>query len=515
MSSQQAHIRNVATALIVILCGVAPALGITIVVDYTYDTNNFFDTKPKRDALQAAADRFSAIITSPLAAVSPDDSMAGWRIGFTHPGTGEPFEISTAISAASDPIRPLSAAADVYGFEGLPADTWILYAGGRAQGSAGIGGTATGTNFSSTFDDFTGPFHRGLMPNTPSATVNDLPLWGGSISFDTNTLWHFGPEIPAPLDAVDFYSIALHEIGHALGLSARWNQWTDHVIGATYSGNNAVAAYNTDNSASLSGLNLESATDLHWQDGAYDSVIFPGGSPNYIGTVGAGNLQDLIMEPIAHTNQTVRRFELTNVDVSALADLGWTIASALDLDGDGVITNADVDAACADGGDIGPWLNELNSLTGDVDFDGRVQFSDFVVLADRFGAIGTYTQGDLDCDGQVQFSDFVILADGFGASVGGDVSSVPEPVGLIPVAASIVAAACGRRRKLRRRSRRDGPACRASAIASARTAPSPWPVVGEWGSRRAPRRQPSAPNPPGELTRGTWRGARAGRKRLL
>jgi hypothetical protein len=419
---------QVTSVLLVILWGVTQVHGITIAVDYTYDTHNFFDTQPKKEALQRAADRFSAIIVSPLLPVSRTDSTVGWRIGFTHPGTGQLFEISTAASADTDPIAPLSQPADAYGFEGLLADTWILYAGGRRQVSAGFGGTATGTNFTSTFDDFSGPFHRGLIPNTPSATANDLPVWGGSISFDTDTNWHFDTSTPAPLDTIDFYSIALHEIGHALGLNTSWNQWNQSVEGDTFHGAHAVAAYNGDNSANLGGLNLESVTDLHWEDGTYDSNIFKEGAPNYTGTVGPGNLQDLIMEPIANTSVSVRRFELTNVDVAALEDVGWSVVSLLDLDGDGVITGADLDVACSERHELTPWLTVLNSLPADADFDGRVQFSDFVILADHFAAAGSYTQGDFDCDGHVQFSDFVVLADSFGASPAA-ARTVPEPGG--------------------------------------------------------------------------------------
>ena len=124
-----------------------------VTVDYTYDTNNFFDTAAKRAGLEAAAARLSQIISSSLSAVSPSGTggvsgtSAGWRIGFSHPGTGGSFEVSTAANFASDPLKSWGAA-DAYGFGGLDADEWILYAGGRAlSGPAGMGGTSTGTNY--------------------------------------------------------------------------------------------------------------------------------------------------------------------------------------------------------------------------------------------------------------------------------------------------------------------------------------------------------------------------------
>ncbi len=55
------------------------------------------------------------------------------------------------------------------------------------------------------------------------------------------------------------------------------------------------------------------------------------------------------------------------------------------------------------------------SLPGDIDGDGQVQFSDFVILAENFGtSVDPGTNGDIDGDGVVQFSDFVILSENFG-----------------------------------------------------------------------------------------------------
>jgi hypothetical protein len=298
-------------------------------IDYSQDTNNFFNTQAKRDALQAAANRWASIINSSMEAVPPSGTATGtspgWRIGFVNPGTGANFQISTATSAATDPLIS-AGAANVYGFGGLPANTWIIYAGGRALGGpAGIGGTGTGTNFTTTFSDPNGPFHRGLMPVSPTNTVQDLPIWGGSIAFDPSVNWHFDPSTPASNSEVDFYSIALHELGHVLGLSANWNQWTNHVSGSVFTGTHAVSAFNADNGTNVSSLNMVSASDFHWQEGTYHSKIFPGGTPDYIGTVGAGNLQQLLMEPTAVFTTTVHRIEATNVDVGAVQDLGWSV----------------------------------------------------------------------------------------------------------------------------------------------------------------------------------------------
>lgn len=309
------------------LCA-ANAHAFNILVDYTFDTNGFFNTPEKRAAMQAAADRFARIIDSPLTAVNAN-YMGGtqdWRVGFTHPGTGADFEISTAPNLAGDAIvMSGGASANVYDPNfSLPQDTWRLFAGGRAGlGSAGVGGTGTGTNFNAAFTDPQGPMRRGVISETPGDTINDLPAWGGSISFDSALMWHFDLATTAPFSATDFYSIALHEVGHALGLSTPWNQWMDS--GASYVGARAVAAYNADNGTSLTSLSLEAAFDEHWKDNTYDSFVFTLGSPNLIGTVSAGTRQDLLMEPIADFTASVMRFEVTNVDAAALRDIGWSL----------------------------------------------------------------------------------------------------------------------------------------------------------------------------------------------
>lgn len=308
--------------------GAGQASAINIVVDYTYDTNGFFATQASQDAMQAVADRYSAIITSSLGAIGPagnGTTGAGWRIGFTHPGTGVGIDVSTAANAGADPLSG-SGTADVYGFAGLNANEWILYAGGRSLGSAGVGGTGTGLNFTSTFQDPNGPHRRGVITPTPGDGVGDLPVWGGSISFDSSRTWDFSLDSAGGAGS-DFYSIALHEVGHALGLASGWNQWDNFETngGSTFVGPNTLAAYNADNGTGLTELDLVSTSNPHWEDGTYDSFIFESAGPNYNGTVGPGVLQDLLMEPTANFTGSIDRFELTNTDVATLEDLGWTV----------------------------------------------------------------------------------------------------------------------------------------------------------------------------------------------
>src|SRR5215218_6473740 len=80
--------------------------GFTIAVDYTYDTQNFFSTPERKAALEAAAARYSNIITDTLLPIDATymRGSTDWRVGFTHPGNGNDFQISTARNAATDAI---------------------------------------------------------------------------------------------------------------------------------------------------------------------------------------------------------------------------------------------------------------------------------------------------------------------------------------------------------------------------------------------------------------------------
>lgn len=80
-----------------------------------------------------------------------------------------------------------------------------------------------------------------------------------------------------------------------------------------------------------------------------------------------------------------------------------------DVSGDGVVSAEDVDQ----------WVLEIaETFLGDVNLDGTVDFSDFLILSSMCGESDTsWTDGDLDCDGTVGFSDFLILSADYGKSV--------------------------------------------------------------------------------------------------
>ena len=64
-------------------------------------------------------------------------------------------------------------------------------------------------------------------------------------------------------------------------------------------------------------------------------------------------------------------------------------------------------------------------LPGDADFDGKVQFSDFLALSRNFDQPGDWWEGDFDGSGMVEFADFLLLSRNFGQS-STSTASVPE-----------------------------------------------------------------------------------------
>jgi|GEM_PF-2563722 len=102
------------------------------------------------------------------------------------------------------------------------------------------------------------------------------------------------------------------------------------------------------------------------------------------------------------------------------------VSLPLDCNSDGAVDNGDL--MCANASQILDELLEALSLPlGDIDGNGEVGFTDFLVLSESFGKPrGEYTQGDLDGDGRVDFPDFLILAENFGSTTA-SVATVPEP----------------------------------------------------------------------------------------
>ena len=273
-----------AAAVAAALTSTPHAAAITIQFDYSFDTNGFFNQQVRRDTLEAAADFFETALVDDLDAIQPGPSGFGfdntWSVSFSHPGTG-----------GSASVLDLA----------VPADTLILYAGGRNLGGSTLGQGGYGGYFGLTG---TGTFVTAASTRgegtVSGAGATDFARWGGSISFDTDSTWNFDLTDPT-FPENDFYSVALHELGHALGIGTA-DSWDNLINGSNqFTGTNAVAEHGGN-------VPLQSG-GFHWAASTMSQTF-------------DNTAQEAAMDPNITTGT---RKVFTRLDVAGLDDLGWDV----------------------------------------------------------------------------------------------------------------------------------------------------------------------------------------------
>ena len=288
----------VATALLAMAQAV-PA--ITITFDYSLDSLLFFDLADpdgpdRRTALETAGAFFESRLGDSLSAITPNPGIGNiWTAGFAHPGTG-----------ASHVINNLP----------IAADEVLIFAGARDLTGSILGQAGPGSisfDGSPAFEDIVAARGQGLV-STPVAT--DFGPWGGGLTMDIDTMWHLGINTTPASGERDFLSVALHEIGHVLGIGTA-DSWVDMINGSNeFTGAASVAEFGGN-------IGLQ-ASGSHWENGT--SSFVANGPESYITNPGAG--QETAMDP--SINGTARKL-FTDLDLVGLTDVGWEVSTPIPL----------------------------------------------------------------------------------------------------------------------------------------------------------------------------------------
>ncbi len=358
-----------------LLSTAVPAGAINIVLDYTYDTQNFFGAgnpdgaaagAQAKAALEAAAqyftdlleDEFTAIMNPPQYNSQAFNGQVtwDWSRNFTHPGTG-------GTATESGPIA---------------ANEYRVYAGGRSLtgntlGRGGPGGFSWSSSPSGGFTQqeineiqaITDQFESDVETRGQGTGWS---RWGGSITFDNDSSpdWHYDHTTePTGFNTDDFFSVALHELGHALGMGTS-SQWNGFLSGGNFTGANAVASF---------GGPVPADTG-HWDEGV-TSVVY-----------GTSTSQEAAMDP---TLLGGTRKLWTDLDAAAMRDLGWEVAAAMvggvtgDYDDSGQVEQGDLDIVLQNWG-TGTFTGNESNLVGGGPFDGTVDQNELDGVLQNWGS---------------------------------------------------------------------------------------------------------------------------------
>jgi len=216
--------RRLFAAVTAVACSFNTAQALTIEFDYSYDTAGFFG-KNQRAALDAAGQFYEESINQSFRGISASGTNE-WTANFLDPSTGKSTTIEN-MKVADDSV--------------------VIFAGAMNMSQLGYGGYG-GFNASGTTSFLDDVITRGIEgtingTNTPGDDTA-FATWGGQIMFDTDANWHYGlSTTDLEFDEFDFYSVALHELGHVFGLGTA-DSWAAQIdSNGFFTGKNVIAEF--------------------------------------------------------------------------------------------------------------------------------------------------------------------------------------------------------------------------------------------------------------------------------
>ena len=308
-----------------------------IILDFSADqaTGDFFGNHPTaKAALEAAVADINAVLDLNLGAITQDVATGTSPDGntvvninidyqYTHPATGGSVLVPDSTLAANE-IRIFVGARNLTGSllgEGGPA--------GLIQGG-GFSGPGIGADFAGAISDLEANNQHARGDGPTIATFSgdifgdpysyDVGVNLGNLWFDQDTdndgnaddiatlesSWHFDHTTAVAPGKDDFYSVALHETLHAIGVGGA-KSWTDLVSGTDWLGSEVIALNG-------SGLGVINAGGYHFAAGLISTRISDGAP------------QEVVMDPNLAEGS---RKTLTELDLAVLRDIGYSTVTAV------------------------------------------------------------------------------------------------------------------------------------------------------------------------------------------
>jgi hypothetical protein len=372
-----------------------------------------------RNAIDAAAFDISNAITTNLAAIN-DDVITGtsggtsvtfnWNYQYTDPSSGNSATIN-AISTPANTVTMYVGARNLSGSTlGVGGPAGAGYSVGLNYNGSGALNLASAMASAESKSELELKRGGGAVIGAQSSTVTlggqsasfsiDFGVAYGSLALDWSGSgdgnWHFDHTTPVAAGKNDLYSVALHEILHAIGIGTSASWAANNPDGRNWTGPSVLSLVG-------SGTNLLNPTANHITEGTMSTDILTGAS------------QEAVMDP---TITSGKRKSLTALDLAFLRDIGY---STID------------------------WVTESSS-PADFNHDGHVNGTDLAIWQ---GSYGNSVEGDADNDGDTDGRDFLVWQREFtGASSLSSTVIVPEPC-TIAMLGSSVGLLLSRRKKTR------------------------------------------------------------------